>query len=141
MEEKEILKLIRLVDKKYKKGIWSIFWSSSFFVLIIILVLYLPVAAYVDVIKDIGEQLKIVIPFFALVVAFFALADRETDKGSITNNYKKLSKDKTVNKGNAPILRALIIMKSKQKNISLEQIYNEHPEMFTKEKLLEKLYE
>jgi hypothetical protein len=141
MEEKEILELIRLVDKKYKKGVWDIVWNSSFFIMVLILILYIPVAVYVGSIKDIGEQLKITIPFFALIVAFFALVDREIDKGSIQGNYKKLSKDKTVNKSNSHLLKSLIKMKSKQKDISLEQIYNEHPEMFTKEKLLEKLYE
>ena len=140
MEEKEILELIRLVDKKYKKGAWNLLWNSSFYLMLLILILYVPVAFYVGSVKDIGEQLKITIPFLALIVAFFALADRETDKGAIQGNYKRLSRDKTV-KGNTSILRSLIMMKSKQKDISLEQIYNTHPEMFTPEKLLEKLYE
>ncbi len=141
MEEKEVLNLLRLVDKKYKKGIWGVFWNSSFYILILILILYVPVVAYVGSVKDIGEQLRITIPFFALIVAVFALIDRETDKGSIQGNYKRLSKDKTVDKSNAHILRSLITMKSKQKDVSLEQIYSMHPEMFTKKKLLEKLYE
>ena len=81
------------MDKKYKKRHMGYF-------LVFILLLYIPVAAYLGSIKDIGEQLKITIPFFALIVAFFALIDRETDEGSIQGNYKKLSKDKTMNKGN-----------------------------------------
>ena len=99
------------------------------------------VQVYVGSIKDIGEQLKVVIPFMALIIAFFAVFEKETGKASIIGNYNRLKKNKTVNDSNKPLLRSLITMKTKQKEINLEQIYNMNKGMFTEERLLEKLYE
>ena len=39
-----------------------------------------------------------------------------------------------------PILKALIKLRSRNPEMDLERFYNMHPEMFKKEKLLEKLY-
>jgi hypothetical protein len=46
-----------------------------------------------------------------------------------------------VKKNEKPLLKALIKIKAKNPEFDLEQIYNMNKPMFTKEKLLEKLFE
>jgi hypothetical protein len=51
-----------------------------------------------------------------------------------------LKRDRIVNRNNDPLLKSLIIMKTKQPEASLEQIYSLNEELFNLEKLLERLY-
>jgi magnesium-transporting ATPase (P-type) len=140
-DDNVVLELIRLVDKKYKRSIWDIFLNPHLMTLVILVMLLIIVEAYLVSVKDIGEQLKIMIPFVALIIAFFAVFEKGTDEASIKGNYKRLRKEKMANENNNHLLRSLIIMKNKHNKINLEQVYNMNKELFAKEKLLEKLYE
>ncbi|HIJ09067.1 TPA: BCD family MFS transporter [Candidatus Bathyarchaeota archaeon] len=142
--DKRVLELIRLVDSKYKKSLRYTVGNPYFMMLIILIItlaagrIYLEV--YLGVVRDMAKDLEIVIPLIALLIAFLAVIEKETDNASIIGNYKKLRKDKIVNENNAPLLKSLVIMKTKQIEVNLEQIYSMNKDMFTLEKLLEGLY-
>ena len=142
--DKRVLELIRLVDSKYKKSLRYTVGNPYFMMLIILIItlaagrIYLEV--YLGVVRDMAKDLEIVIPLIALLIAFLAVIEKETDNASIIGNYKKLRKDKIVNENNAPLLKSLVIMKTKQVEVNLEQIYSMNKDMFTLEKLLEGLY-
>ena len=142
--DKRVLELIRLVDSKYKKSLRYTVGNPYFMMLIILIItlaagrIYLEV--YLGVVRDMAKDLEIVIPLIALLIAFLAVIEKGTDNASIIGNYKKLRKDKIVNENNAPLLKSLVIMKTKQIEVNLEQIYSMNKDMFTLEKLLEGLY-
>ena len=140
-EEKEILGLIELVDKKYKRSYWDVVQNPYFGTLLTVLLVMFAVEIYLLSARSLGEQLNIAIPAIALIIAFCAVFETKTSDVPIATNYKRLSKDKIVNENNKPLLKALIKMKTKENKISLRQIYNMNKDMFTKEKLLETLYE
>ena len=141
---KEFLNSFDLVDSKYKKSLRYTVGNPYFMMLIILIItlaagrIYLEV--YLGVVRDMAKDLEIVIPLIALLIAFLAVIEKETDNASIIGNYKKLRKDKIVNENNAPLLKSLVIMKTKQIEVNLEQIYSMNKDMFTLEKLLEGLY-
>lgn len=136
----EILELITLVDKRYEQKILDIFLHSPhtpvFAALLLMLIL---VEIHLFSIHDIGEQLTIAIAFSALVFVFFAMFERSFEKTVIRRNYKRLSKN--VKENQKPLLKAIIKLKVKNDEFDLVQIYDMNADMFSKEKLLEKLYE
>lgn len=93
------------------------------------------------VVRDVAKDLEIVIPLVALLIAFLAVFEVAEDRASINGNFKKLKKDRIVNGNNEPLLKALVIMKTKQVEVSLEQIYGLNRDLFTAKKLLERLYQ
>jgi hypothetical protein len=139
-----VLELLRLVDSKYKKRLrYNL--RNPFFILLILLIIILVagegyIEVYFGIVKDVATDLEIVIPLFAIFIAFFAVFEKETDNASVIGNYKVLRKDKIVNKNNEHLLKSLIIMKTKQAEVNLEQIYRLNGDLFTLEKLLEQLY-
>jgi hypothetical protein len=143
-KDSTILELIRLVDSKYKKSLWYGI-GNPYFILLIILVIVLTagevyVEVYLGVARDVAKDLEIVIPLVALLIAFLAVFEGAEYRASINGNYKKLRKDQIVNRNNEPLLKSLVVMKTKQVEVNLEQIYSMNKDLFTVEKLLEKLY-
>jgi len=98
------------------------------------------VEVYLGVARDVTKDLEIVIPLVALLIAFLAVFEGAEYRASINGNYKKLRKDQIVNRNNEPLLKSLVVMKTKQVEVNLEQIYSMNKDLFTVEKLLEKLY-
>ena len=139
-----ILELIRLVDSKYKKSLWHSM-GNPYFILLILLVIILTagkfyIEVYLGVARDVAKDLEIVIPLVALIIAFLAVFEGAEDRSSINSNYKKLKKDRIVNGNNEPLLKSLVIMKTKQVEVSLEQIYGLNRDLFNAKNLLERLY-
>ena len=140
-----ILELIRLVDSKYKKSLrYSL--GNPYFIVLILLVAILTVGRFyvevhLGVTRDVGKDLEIAIPLVALLIAFLAVFEGAEDRASISGNFKKLKKDRIVNGNNEPLLKALVIMKTKQVEVSLEQIYGLNSDLFTAKNLLERLYQ
>ena len=95
---------------------------------------------YLGVARDFTGDLDIVIPLVALLIAFLAVFEGAEDRASINGNYKKLKKAQIVNGTNETILKSLIMMKTKQPEVNLEQIYCLNVELFTLEKIVERLY-
>ena len=140
-----ILELIRLVDSKYKKSLWYSI-GNPYFIILIVLVITLVggkfyVEVYLGVARDMAKDLEIVIPLVALLIAFLAVFEGAENRALINGNYKKLKKDRFVNRNNEPLLKSLLIMKTQQAEINLEQIYGMNKDLFTMEKLLERLYQ
>ncbi|TRO45521.1 hypothetical protein E2P30_01445 [Candidatus Bathyarchaeota archaeon] len=143
-KDNEIFELIRLVDSKYKKSLWHSL-GNPYFIIMILLVIILVVGkfyveVYLGVSRDVANDLEIVIPLVALLIAFLAVFEGAEDRASINGNFKKLKKDRLVNGNNEPLLKALVIMKTKQVEVSLEQIYDLNSDLFTAKNLLERLY-
>jgi hypothetical protein len=74
------------------------------------------------------------------LIAFLAVFEGAEDRASINGNYKELKKAPIVDRNNEPLLKSLLIMKNKQAEVNLEHIYDMNRDMFTAEKLLERLY-
>jgi hypothetical protein len=144
-ESNVVLELIRLVDSKYKKSLrYSI--GNPYFLLLILLVIILVasqfyVEVYLGVPRDVAKDLEIAIPLVALLIAFLAVFEGAEDRASINGNYKKLKKVPIVNRKNELLLKSLVIMKTKQAEVNLEQVYEMNKAMFTVEKLLKRLYQ
>jgi hypothetical protein len=143
-EANMILELIRLVDSKYRKSLWYSI-GNPYFIMLIVLIMTLVggrtyIEVYLGVPRDIVKDLEIMIPLVALLIAFLAVFEGAEDRASINGNFKKLKKAPIVNRNNEPLLKALLIMKTKQVEVSLEQIYGLNSDLFTAKNLLEKLY-
>ena len=139
-----ILELIQLVDSKYKMSQWYRI-ANPYFMMLIILIIALAVGrVYVEIYlgepRDVADDLAIMISIFVLLIAFLAAFEKEEERGLVNGNFKKLKRDRIVNRNNEPLLKSLIIMKTNQPEASLEQIYGMNKNMFTMEKLLERLY-
>jgi hypothetical protein len=143
-KDSTILELIRLVDSKYKKSLWYSIGNPYFILLILLVIILFAGKAYVEVYlgipRDLTKDLEIVIPLVALLIAFLAVFEGAEDRASINGNYKELKKAPIVDRNNEPLLKSLLIMKTKQAEVNLEHIYDMNRDMFTAEKLLERLY-
>ena len=144
-EANVILELIRLVDSKYKKSLWYSI-GNPYFIMLIVLIMTLVggrfyVEVYLGVPRDIVKDLEIVVPLVALLIAFLAVFEGAEDRASINGGFRKLKKAPIVSRNNEPLLKSLLIMKTKQPEVNLEQIYSMNKDLFTKEKLLERLYQ
>jgi hypothetical protein len=141
---KVILELIRLVDSKYEMRQWYRIANPYFMMLMILMITLVVGRVYVEVYlgipRDVANDLATVISIFALLLAFLAVFEKEEKSGYVKGNYKRLEREPIVDRSNEPILRSLIIMKTKQPEVSLEQIYSLNEELFNVEKLIEKIY-
>jgi hypothetical protein len=138
--EDKILELIKLVDGEYQEKVLDTFLHSPFAsTLGILLIMLILIDVYFLTINDVGKQLSIAIPFVALVVAFLGIFNHSFEETLIERNYDRIGKK--TNDDQKPLLKELIKMKAKNKEFNLEQIYHMNEDMFTKDKLLEKLYE
>jgi len=77
--------------------------------------------------------------FLALIMAYFSLTAHIGEPHIVDVNFRRL--EDCVEEGEKPLLKALIRIKAKNREFDLEQIYNENPSMFERERLLEGLYE
>jgi GNAT superfamily N-acetyltransferase len=138
----ETFRLIKLVDKKFKRTSFDMFiYSPYFMTFCMIILIFIAVEAYLfSELNDLGKQLTIAIPFSALLIAFFIPFYNSILETRIERNYMAISKNEE--ERNKPLIKALVKMKAENAEFCLEQqIYNMNPSMFTKEKLLERLYD
>lgn len=138
----EILRLIQKVDKNFKKISFDMFYQSQYFLIFcVILFMLIPIEIYLFSIEDIGKQLVVVIPFSALLIAFSRPFYDSVFETRTLRNYLAISKNEE--ESNKPLLKALVEMKAKNERLDfkLEQIFKMNPSIFTKERLLERLYD
>lgn len=83
--------------------------------------------------------LSATIAFLSFTYSIYALTERFYLQNEVKLNYLRL--EEKVGKQERVLLMALVKLKAKNKKFSLKEIYDIHPEMFTKENLIEKLYE
>ena len=137
----DILELIRLIDSNKDRLFkpLDIFYGSSiiFFLIAILYVAIEPVLILNT--TSLVDKAVLVLSLVAVVSALFSLITPLVKENIIAKNFKKLESCVVTEK--KPLLKSLIRMKAKNTKFDLEQIYNMNKEMFTKKKLLEKLYE
>ncbi len=139
----EILELIQLIDR-YKRHLfkWYDVFSGMIPILFAILVSYIVVEPLLmfGAMSDI-ERISGALALIAVVIALFSLMVQFIKENIVRVNFKRILKLICVEEDKKPLLKALIKIKIKNHEFDLKQIYGMNPSMFTREKLLEKLYE
>lgn len=137
----DILELIRLIDSNKDRLFksYDVFYGSSiiFFLIAVLYIVIEPVLVLST--TSLVDKAVLILSLIAVVTALFSLITPFVRENIIAKNFKRL--ELCVVKEKRPLLKSLIRMKAKNTKIDLEQIYNMNKEMFTKKKLLEKLYE
>jgi len=138
----EILELIRLVDRNKSKLFkpLDIFLGDAFFSFISILILLF----FIEIFLMFGDasatdKIVVALSFVAIATAIFSLLGEVGEENIVRVNFNRL--EKCVEDNKKPLLKALIKTKAKNREFGLEQICSMNPSMFTREKLLERLYE
>lgn len=139
--EEEILELIQLVDSN-KSNMFK--WFDPFRGVVIFpflaLLYFFGFIWLFMIFSTANEVYKITIAssFLAFMVGFFSLFARFLEENVVDVNFKRF--EKSVEENEKPLLKALIKIKAKNREFDLEQIYKMNEAMFSKEKLLERLY-
>lgn len=136
-----ILELVRLIDRNKNRTFRPLdaFHSLNIVFVALSYVLILVWFFVTFSSESLGIKLSISLSFLALTVGIFSLFAPSMEENVVDVNFKRL--EKCVEKDEKPLLKALIQIKVKNKEFDLEQICNMNGDMFTKEKLLETLYE
>ncbi|MGD0995406.1 MAG: hypothetical protein ABR909_07780 [Candidatus Bathyarchaeia archaeon] len=151
-EEVDINSLIYSVDKNseelfkdgdvFRGGLRLTFASMALIVVAVVIILVVNGL----ILRTLGavDSVALVLSGFAAIFAFYSFIAQIGDENTVRVRYKralglddfqKKSEDEKI------ILKALIKIRTKNAKLPLQRIYRLHSEMFTKEKLLEKLYE
>jgi hypothetical protein len=85
------------------------------------------------------DKAVLILSLVAVVTALFSMAIPSVRANIVAKNFKRL--EESVETEKKPLLKSLIKLKVKNLKFELEPIYEMHKDMFTKEKLLERLYE
>lgn len=140
--DETILRLIQLVDHNKSKLFKSLDFlrGGSTFAFVMLWVLL----GLIEVILFFGDasltdKITMALSFLAFAVAFLSLSAYFAEASIVEVNFKRL--EKCVRENQKPLLKALIKIKAKHTEFDLKQIYSMNASMFTKEKLLEKLYD
>jgi hypothetical protein len=139
----EILELIQLIDR-YKCYLfkWYDVFSGMIPILFAILVSYIviePVLIF-GTMSNI-DRISGALALTAIVIALFSLTAQFLRENIVSVNFKRILKLSCVEEDKKPLLKALIKIKANNREFDLKQIYGINASMFTREKLIEKLYD
>ncbi len=139
--EDEILKLIRLIDQNRSTTFKPLdaFYGLNTFIISLVYVFVVVWFFTTFSSESVGVKLSVALAFLAVVVGIFTLLAPFMEENVVDRNFSRLGK--CVGKDEKPLLKALVKIKAKHREFDLEPIYNMNKDMFTKEKLLERLYE
>ncbi len=146
-EDETILKLMKLIDNG-KSILFKRFdsikgWFSFSLGCLICLLILNDIILIHDVLTSGNipfiSTMTISLSILAVFTAFISLLVRFKEENIVRVNYNRMKR--CVEENERPLLKALIKMKTVNIEFSLKQIYDMHPSMFKKEKLLERLYE
>jgi hypothetical protein len=148
IDDNGILALVRLVDchKRVLFKNFDIFsgaWGFTLFFLIVIFIfvfVFLIVGGVILNALSAIDELTLSFSLLAVFFAFFSLLAQIGENNMNETRFKRALKLKQFKEDEKTILMALIKIRSKNPEFGLEHVYSMHREMFTKEKLLEKLY-
>jgi hypothetical protein len=143
-----IVELIRLVDcHKYNLfKYYDVFGggvSNILFSMIAILssaVVVMTVGVFWGTI-NIVEAIVITLTLIATFMAFFSFMAQIGERNMVDVRFERALKLKQFTEEEKPLLKALIKLRSRNPITDLELIYSTYPEMFTRKKLLERIYE
>jgi len=137
----DILELIQLVDRNKARLFKNldIFheWRAPFTTFIVVLI-FLEFFFIFGGASE-SEKLGVGFAFIAVFIGFMEIVAHFALENLVKVNFKRL--ENCIEEDKKPILKALVKMKTKNQEFDLEQIYNMDKAIFTKEKLLELLYD
>jgi hypothetical protein len=141
INEDKILELTRLIDSNKGKLFrpYDFFYGTSSFLLPIAMLYIVIEPIMIFSIPSVSDKVVIALSLIAVVLALTSIIIPFGKENIVEKNFQRM--EKNVKENETPLLKALIRIKAKNPEFDLEQIYNMHKDMFTKEKLLEKLYE
>lgn len=140
-----ILQLIQLVDRDFDARWHSLLLSSDMVLPMAFVVLVALVEIFL-LFGDLSSHLKAVagLSLFGAVVAFLSFMSPFIEEKSVEVNFKRLERyywKCICSEGEIkPLLKALIKMKVKHRNIELKQIYSLDETLFDRKELLKNLY-
>jgi len=140
--EQTIIRLIRFVDRNKPNMFKSLDvfrgdMAFSFATLVVILSIT-EIFLFFSTISG-SEKITIALSFLAFAIAFFSFIAYVGEGNVVKVNLKRF--ENCVEQNEKTLLKALIKMKVKNPKIDLEEIYKMNKSLFSKEKLLERLYE
>lgn len=140
-KEDPILKLIKYIDRPDNaiQSIDAFKGENRFPIVALFLLITATVILLLFAKMDVVSIVVILLTLLVVSIGYLTFLGQTEEKNIIDVNLKRMWA--FPNNDERPIFKALIIMKFKNKEFTLEQIYNMHREMFTKEKLLEMLYQ
>ena len=139
--EDEILKLVGLVDRAFKYNWVDVLFRGGRALPFFSLIVALAFTLYYLIFGPPNEGIFIAIGFAGFMVGFFTLMLRsgELQEHPVLVNCRRFCM--CVEENQKPLFKALIKMKAKNPDIDLKLVYNLNDSMFSKERLLEMLYE
>lgn len=152
-EENEILDLIKFVDdhkcELFKNEVWhnwQLFLPIIGIFIIFATCLSILIADFVILKIASLDAVALVLSILAVFLSYSSFVAQVAEKFIVNARFKRVFQLTTFEKnekGNTEqiILKALIKIRSKNQEFALKDIYKKHKQMFTKEKLIEKLYE
>ena len=141
LPEDQILSLIRLIDSDDPKLFRPIDFfkgGSKYSVVTITILLVIVEIILVTQSGTSFEKLSVAVALSAFIVSYFSFMVHFGEGNILQVNFDRL--EKHFEEKQKPLLKALLKIAGKHPKFNLEQIYDMNPDMFTQEKLLEKLY-
>lgn len=145
---KEILDLIRLIDKNKDNKGKALFRKEDIFngsLSIIVGLFIIELSVYITYALgkiSLIDYIALTFALLAVLIAFLSLMAEFFENTILDVRFKRaLGLKPSFSKNEKLILKALIKVKSKHEEFSLEDVYEKNMDMFTKEKLIEKLYD
>lgn len=138
--QNDIIQLIYLADNEYQKDDRFTIIHAPYFWALVLTVLLFIVITFSSL--DIGTRLPTEIALLALIVLLGDEVIRSVEDIKIKQNYNRI-KNKWIGYievDQLPLLKALITMKAKEDSFTLKEMYKLDSSLFTKEKLLQRLY-
>lgn len=139
-ETDHVLELIDIVDGA--EGLFGYFDSilgDNLFPTIMVICLFGAVFIYLILFANLDTLIVVALALLAFIVSFFTLFITFQDRNIVNVNYNRINH--MPNEGDQPLLKALIIIKEKNPDFTLKQLYSLHPDLFKRERLIEKLIE
>lgn len=154
IQPSDVRKLIELVDGQFQKSLWRVKLNALLpDVPFLVMFLFITYMLYImdQLVLAAGPsfspeiQISIVVALAATMIAFASFAidiakilpSLREQELLVDVNYKRLKNQ--VNESDRPLLRALIMLKSKQPQFDLKDVQNQ--DLFRADRLWEKLYE
>jgi hypothetical protein len=119
-------------------------WGSHLFIIGVLVFFTFVINLLPDSIASSIQQITITIAIIALIITYISFIGRGMENNVVEANFGKVIKKLNIAEEEEEerlLLRALLEMKVMYSKYKLGIVKKMHPEMFTKEKLLEKLYE
>jgi hypothetical protein len=137
----DVLKLIQLIDGNRDKTFrtFDVLRETPFLIMFVTFIALIFLVVYSFSALNPFEVPTLGVAFIALMISFFLYFEHFREEVVVRVNFKIL--EVCVEESSRPLLKALLKMKAKNERFDLERIYNFNKDMFTKEKLMERLCE